>query len=267
VVGGATAEANGSGSLHRGRIIGALKAALEPLHFVDALQESGSAAWGRTDAWSDIDLNVFVEDGRQEETLRGVEGALQALAPIERTFTEEWPASSATAQRYYRLEGVSPFLIVDVAVIGRAAPDKMLEPELHGQGIVHFDKTGVTTVPPLDLTGFEEKRRARLVQLAGRTEMFHVFVDKEINRGNWIEAFDNYRAYVLGPLLELLRMQHRPLHHKFRARYVHYELPADVVARLQRLLFVRDGPDLVAKHREALDWFRATVTAVRERKG
>jgi hypothetical protein len=86
--------------------------------------------------------------------------------------------------------------------------------------------------------------------------MFHIFVEKEMNRGNLIEAIDNYRAYVCGPLLELLRMKHGPLHHTFRTRYVDRELPREAVRRYQALLFVRDADDLARKYREALAWLR-----------
>jgi hypothetical protein len=70
-------------------------------------------------------------------------------------------------------------------------------------------------------------------------------------------------VYVLGPLLEVLRMKHGPLHHRFRSRYVHYELPRDVVARLQSFFFVSDFEDLRVKYPEALRWFREVAEDLR----
>ena len=233
-----------------------MRVTLVPIPFVDAFFEGGAAAWGRIDAWSDIDLQVIVEDGRAGEAFLLIEAALSTISTIERTFVAAWPPSSGIEQKFYRLERAGPYLLVDLAVVERSAPDKFFEPEIHGRNLVYFDKTGVTSVPPLDRRAFEERRRARLARLVEQTEIFHVFVKKEANRKNWIEAIDNYRAYVLNPLIEVLRMKHGPLHHTFRTRYVHHELPPDVVHGVQRLLFVKDETDLMEKYDEAVRWFR-----------
>ncbi|TLZ58639.1 MAG: hypothetical protein E6K17_00230 [Methanobacteriota archaeon] len=41
--------------------------------------------------------------------------------------------------------------------------------------------------------------------------------------------------------------------------YVHYELPADVLRRIEKLAFVKDSNDLAAKNRQALAWFREAI--------
>lgn len=234
----------------------------EPLPFVQALVEGGAAAWRRIDAWSDIDLNVFVDEGTFEETFRAVEDALLTVGPIEHTVVAHGPSETGMQQRFYRLRGASPFLLVDLAVLDNTATEKYLQPEIHGEGVVYFDRTGVTKVPPLDRAQFDRKLRERLETLRGETEMFHVFVEKEMNRGNLIEAISYYRAYVVNSLLEVLRMKHGPLHHAFRTRYVHYELPRGVSERLQEFLFVRDQEDLRRKYRDALQWFRQTADEI-----
>jgi len=248
--------------LDRKQIVDVLRATLEPLPFVEALAEGGAAAWGRIDAWSDIDLNVFIEEGKFDETFHAVEDALRAVSPINHTFVAHWPSEAGMQQKYYRLERASPFLQVDLAVLSRSATERYLEPEIHGENVVYFDKTGVTKVPPLDRVEFDRKLRERLASLKDQTEMFHVFVEKEMNRGNWIEAWANYRAYVVGPLTEVLRMKYGPLHHAFRTRYVHYELPREVVERLEGLLYVRDADELRKKYAEGLRWFREVAAEV-----
>jgi len=238
-------------------IVEALRAVLEPLPYVDALVEGGAAAWGRLDAWSDIDLNVFTEDGKVGDVFPFIEGALRALSPIEHTFVAHGPSAAAgMQQKFYRLKHAGPFLLVDLAVLPRSEVEKFLEREIHGENVVYFDKVGVTKVPPLDRAAFDVRLRELLARLRDHTEMFHVFVQKEMNRGNWIEAIDNYRVYVIGPLIQLLRMKYNPVHHSFRTRYVHYEFPPEVIRRVQDLLFVRDADDLRAKYTEALRWVR-----------
>ncbi len=46
-------------------------------------------------------------------------------------------------------------------------------------------------------------------------------------------------------------MQYHPIHYDFGTRYVHYELPADVVQRLVDLHFVGDRCELPGKVKEA----------------
>jgi len=59
-------------------------------------------------------------------------------------------------------------------------------------------------------------------------------------------------------------MKHGPVHYDFRMRYVHRELPPEVLRRLERLAFVRDPDDLAAKYEEALAWFREAIGAIDE---
>lgn len=244
------------GDLTREAILDALDAALRPLPYVDAFWEGGAAAWGHIDPWSDIDLYAVVEDGKAEDALRAIETALEGLSRIHQVYPVPRSPAQGISQRFYRLEGVSPFLLIDLAVLDRGAPDKFVQPEVHGENAVRFDKTGVTKVPPIDEGAFRAAMRERLGRLRARTEMFHVFVEKEINRGNWIEADSMYRTIVLHALLEILRMKHGPRHYEFGVRYVHTELPPDVVRRFEHLAFVADPSDLGEKYREALTWFR-----------
>jgi len=240
----------------REEILDALTAALAPQRYVDAFWEGGAASWGRVDPWSDIDAYVLVEDEGVDDAFRTVEATLASLSPIDRTYTPSWPPASGIAQKFYRLERASVFLLLDLAVLKRSAPEKFLQPEVHGLPVVRFDKTGATRVPPIDGQAFASRRRERLVVLRDRFEMFGVFVDKELNRGNPLEALDAYRSFILGPLVEVLRMEHAPFHHGFGMRYVHYELPQDIVRRLEGLSFPRDLDDLRRTNREAGDWFR-----------
>lgn len=246
-------------SVTRDAILAALRSALEPLPSVLAFYEGGAVAWGRLDAWSDVDLYVVVEDAAVEETFRVVEEALSRVAKIERRFPVPHPPASGTAQVFYRLEGAGPHLLVDLAVLTRSAPEKYLEPEVHGKNVVYFDRAGVTEVPPLDRAAFDARMRERLERLRGRFDVFAPFVEKELHRRNWLEALDAYRVIVLGSLVEVLRMKHGPLHHGFGMHYVRYELPPEVVERLERLAFVGAPEELAAKNGEAARWFHETV--------
>ena len=71
-----------------------------------------------------------------------------------------------------------------------------------------------------------------------------------------------YHGYTLRPLLQALRILHDPTRHNFHTRYVHYDLPEEVVAGLRRLFFVADADDLVAKRDEAEKWFSEVMDEI-----
>jgi hypothetical protein len=55
-------------------------------------------------------------------------------------------------------------------------------------------------------------------------------------------------------------MKYHPLHYNFKTRYLHYELPPNVVRRLKGLMYVKDEKDLRKKHKVALRWFDRTMS-------
>ena len=67
----------------RDKIIETLTTTLQPLDFVLAFWQGGSAASGYTDEWSDIDIHVIVRDECVEETFAIVEKALKIISVIQ----------------------------------------------------------------------------------------------------------------------------------------------------------------------------------------
>lgn len=238
----------------REQVIGAMVRALEPLPYVHAFYEGGAIAHGRLDEWSDIDGYAVADDDRLEETMEAIRGALRSVSPIELEFVPEqhWPG---LMHRFFRLERASEFLAVDMAVIKLSSDTYFLEPEVHGESVFHFNKGGKVKVKPFDAASHATAMEARRAKLVERFRIFNCFVQKELNRGHWIEAVDLYQRVTLGSLLEMLRMRHNPVHYDFATRYVHDELPGDVVRRFERLSFVASPEDLRSKYRQATEWF------------
>lgn len=241
--------------LTREIITGALRAALEPHPAVHAMWEGGAVAFGRFDEWSDLDVQVDVDDARAPEILPLVERVLEALSPIEIRYELPQPTWHGHTQAFYRLRDAGPFLLLDLAVLNHSSAHKFLEPEVHGAARVHFDKSGVTRVPPIDRAQFAAVLRGRVESLRATFPLFQSLTLKELARGNTIEAAQFYAGYTVRPLLELLRIRHAPFHYNFHTRYVQYDLPRDIVARLEPLFFVHDAADLAAKRAEAQAWF------------
>jgi hypothetical protein len=243
----------------RDDIVKAVVAALEPLDYVYAVWEGGAVAFDRVDRWSDIDICVDAEDCQVGECFPAVERALAALGRIALKFEMKQTMSAGYVQAFYRLEGTDECMLVDFAVFKHSWPDKLLEPEIHGRARFHFNKGGAVTVPRLDRRKLAADLRAALENTRMRLETFGCFVPKEIGRKNYVEAVTLYQRLVLDSLVDLLRIRYKPVRFGFKTRYIHYDLPPEVVERLRALFFVRDQRDLEAKYAEARAWFESEL--------
>jgi hypothetical protein len=246
----------------REEIVSALAKALEPLDYVYAMWEGGAIGWDRLDEWSDIDLYVDAQDERIQEVFPVVERALESLSPIELKYEVVIAPQQGYAQAFYRLKGTSKFLLIDLAVFKHSSQSKFLEAEIHGKARFCFNKNDAVKCPSLDSQKLLATLTSRLDRIRQRFETFECFVQKEISRKNWIEALDLHRGLVLDSLVEVLRIKHKPVHHDFKTRYIHYDLPAEIVDRLRELYFVSDEKDLERKYRLAEQWFYETLREI-----
>ena len=248
----------------RDAVIKTLVDALRPLDYVHAFYESGAIAFSRLDEWSDVDLYLVVDDAKVDDAFVAVETALKSLSPIKQKFAIPqlpWPGVS---QAFYRLERASEYLLIDLAVIKLSGPERFLASEIHGKAVFYLNKSDRVKVPSVDKEELAKTLQQRLLRLKDRFAMFNIFVQKEINRGNFLEALVLYHSITLGSVVDVLRIKYSPFHHDFRTRYVQYELPKQIVEKLERLHFVRDWKDLLVKYREATDWFNEIVAESKE---
>lgn len=242
--------------IERNDILHKIHAVIQPLPYVHAMWEAGAAAFNRVDTWSDIDLQIDVEDEFADRILPIVESALRELSPLELVYRVQNPPFDLYAQVYYRLQETSPFLLLDLAVIRHSSPLKLLEPQMHGNAVVLLDRSGVVKDYPLDPDAWQKKLAARREELQISFPLFQTLTQKELRRGNYIEALAFYYSYTLRPLLELLRIQHAPYRYNFATRYVYYDLPREIVDRLEALYFIASPQELETKQRLAEVWFK-----------
>ncbi|HWI63244.1 MAG TPA: hypothetical protein VNT75_15505 [Symbiobacteriaceae bacterium] len=248
----------------RTRILETLISTLEPMTDVLAFWEAGSRATGRYDQYSDLDLQILVADGSVEPVRTALEAALLSLAPFEKRWEVPAPTFHGNWQCFYHLRGTDPLLLVDLCLIEQKAPNRFLEPEMHGIPTVFFDKIGAVRPEPTDAAAHAEKIRRRLPLLEEPMELFHAFVDKELLRGREVDAFAFYHGYVLSRLVEALRMRYAPWRYNFGPRYLQYDLPPAVYARVRSFYFLEGGEDLGRKKAEALQWLRETLAEVKQ---
>ncbi len=248
--------------LQREEITGALRNALLSEDAALALCEGGAAAFNRADEWSDIDLNCIVRDDGVQQAFNAVEKTLSQLSAIETVYVIPQPTWHGHAQKFYKLVDTSPFLLIDMTVVKQSAPNKFLEPEIHGNAVVHFDKAGIVdSVERPNRTDFAAMLWKRVEALRTTFPLFQCLTAKEVHRGNAVEALAFYHAFTLAPLVELLRIRHAPFHYNFRARYLYYDLPSDIVVRVEDLYFVSGIDDLAHKHERAGQWFHELLSS------
>ncbi len=248
------------------QIIQTIKDAVEPLEFVFGLFEGGAIAFGREDEYSDIDLHFIVDDDRSIEVLPIVEKALLGLAPIKDKFELPEPTWFGGHQTFFRLEGTPEWLMIDCAVMKNSAEDKFLQPEEHGNHIIHFDKTGIhDSLPSYDLANTHALIRDQLPGMAAQMTMFAHLPSKFVKRGKNIDALHFYRGLILTPLTKLLRMKYDPTRFGWSPRYLYDYLPEADVQKYERLNFVADAADLSSKIDEALAWFLELHSELKDR--
>ncbi|MGD8457156.1 MAG: hypothetical protein PVF83_12290 [Anaerolineales bacterium] len=240
----------------RDEVLSAMVAALEPLEDVHAMWEGGAAGFDRVDQWSDLDLQMLVADNRVEDIFERVDDVLRSLSEIELKYRLTEPTWHGHSQCFYRLKDASPFLMIDLAVMKENnEADRFMESRIHGVHRVIFDKKGLVKDKPVDVDEHLNKVKGRLDTLKTTFDLFWILTPKEIHRGNSIEAISFYMNFTLRPLVEVLRIKHCPLRFFYFTRYVHYDLPREVVDRLESLYFPKDIETLETYRQKAEDWF------------
>jgi predicted nucleotidyltransferase len=223
---------------YRRTVIEALIARLLPISAVRACFEGGSAATGRLDDFSDIDLYVVAPLSSADSAFEAVEAALAAHG-IEHSWRVEPPPFPDTAQRFYFLADAPRFFAVDCVVASESGIEPFLERERHGEPLVYFDRSSKIRARPVDRERLSDRRTHRWRQLQGAVPLYSMLVEKELARGRPLDALGFYQAMVRA-LLEVFGHVYRPERFDFGWRYVESELPEDARALLAHYAYVAD---------------------------
>lgn len=250
--------------LGRKQILEVITETLQPLDYVYGMWQCGSSAFKRVDQWSDIDIVVDADDDKVRDVFPIIDKALETLAPIEMSYECPQPMSQGAYQKVYKLEGISRFMVIELCVVKHGSSEKFLQREIHGEVLVHFDKENLTELKPFDEEKFYDQLNIRLENIEKLFNIYQFLIEKEINRNNQIEALAFYHNFTLNPLVEVLRMKYNPYRYNFKARYVYYDLPKEVVKKLEEFYFIKDIENLNLKHKEAIKWFNSTICELKK---
>ena len=232
-----------SAASYRRILIERLIAGLLPLEPVRACFEGGSAATGRLDDFSDVDLVIVAPLSASEALFDTIETALSSFTAITHRWPVEPPPFPDTAQRFYFLADAPPFFAVDCVVVTETAVPQFLERERHGDPLVYFDRGGTIRARPVDQPTLAARRARRWRQLQGAVPVYAMLVDKELARNRPLEAMGFYQT-LLRALLEVLGIEHRPDRFDFGWRYVESQMPEDARRLIAHFAFVGDPETL-----------------------
>ena len=243
----------------------ALREELEKVGSILAMWEAGSHAFERADEYSDLDIGLLVGEGTLADAWAAVDRALERVGGFDVRWENPVHIFKGMTQRVYRLRDASPWLHLDIGVFQEPVEDLYLQAPRHGRAEVMFDRTGRVTPPPWDAQNHLRQMREALHQEIMRWTIYFGFFRKELARGRAIDAFGFYIGLTLRPVLNVLGMLHRPDRWDYGFRYAREDLPAEVVARLERLCYVAEPAQLSQKLVEADALFNATVAELARR--
>lgn len=248
--------------LGRERIIGTMARALEEEPRVLAFWQGGSAAFGRSDEMSDLDLQLLVRDDFVGEAQILLERLLSSISRIEFKYILPQPTWHGYWQGFYRLKDTTPYLLLDVVIMKESDRELLSQPDIHGRPLIYFDRTGRVGKEMADLEQMKQAIVRRIDKARASSQMFHVFIDKEITRGRGLDALAMYQSLILSPLVDTLRIIHDPNRFNFGSRYLRECLPAREYTRVERLGFVGSIDELKGKKKEALRWLRHNLRSI-----
>lgn len=208
-----------------------------------AAWEGGSAATGRLDQYSDLDLYLVVEED-VEVVFSSLEDYLAKKFGIIRKFRIPEPAWHGLSQCFYVVDQVTPLVYMDVAVIKHAAPDKYMERDRHGDAIVWFDHAKIYDPTPSSKEDMISRGKALYAAATSADFLTMLEIEKGIKRGHFLDVFPPFYGFVQRQLVVMLNLKYRPERADFGLRYGRIDYGAEDVSLVEEAIKVSKLSDL-----------------------
>ena len=243
--------------MNRQQIIDTLKEALESNPVVHAAWLEGSISKNTADEYSDIDLVVDIESGKEKSVFDDIETSLRRLGNLDLSYTAPQP-DEGLHYKIFHIEGTSEHLLIDVNTQNHGREFSFIENSTLEKPFVLFDKSGVIKFKTLNP---DEQNLANQEQLREIEAAFYQRskVRKYIARGKYLEAIAYYQKQVLQPLVELLRIKYRPAEPGFWLIHITDQLPADIVEKVSDIFKTACLEELEAKLAKAEKLYFETI--------
>ncbi len=241
----------------RSHFIETLASLLNKREDVLALWQCGSAAFSRTDQFSDIDIEAVVTAGSIETVTRYIKSAINSITPIAQ---EARLVHEREVQYYWQLLRISRFAVVDLTLSEFRPGGYTIDTSIHSKPIVHFNRCEALRF----CEESAQQREERVQSVRAHAEAFGwlhpIWVEKHIKRGNRLQAYGEYQRSMIRPLIDLLRAKHCPQRSSWQTTYITFDLPPEVNARLERLMLVNILEEMHRNLPEVSEWRRELLT-------
>ncbi len=209
-----------------------------------AVWEGGSAATGRLDEYSDLDLSIVVEDDAIEKIFAAFDTWIEKTFGIIHKYRVPEPTWHGLSQCFYDVDKVTPFVYLDIDLIKRSLPHKMMETDRHGHGVLWFDRIGVYNPAPSPREEIKERGHRLFSSITQTDFLTMIEVEKGLARGHFIDVFPTYMAFVQRHLGVALNLKYRPEKADFGTRYGRVEYGKKDAALLENAMQARGIDEL-----------------------
>jgi predicted nucleotidyltransferase len=237
--------------MNREDIINKIRQTLEPLEFVYAMWLEGSDANGHLDEYSDIDINVDVEDEQVEQVFEIVEGL------FELDFYYDNSGDNKQKQKIYHVKGTGRYLMIDFNLQPHSS-NSSNSTFAFGDTIdvckVLFDKAVVIRYVQPDTSEYKADHQYWLKESGYRFSQIDR-VHKYVLRNQYPEAFIYYNKYVIEPIVFLLRMKYTPAKLGYYMVHISQHIPEYELVKLNRLLQVQNVESIGNNLEFAKAWY------------
>jgi len=233
--------------------------------WMHAIWEGGSAATGYLDDLSDLDLGLVVDDDRIEETFALFEKMLEKNYTITKRFRIPEPSWHGHSQCYYFIEKCPAHFYVDLLIEKLSSGNRLIEPDRHGKSLIWLNKNKVLKPEPTPEDEMFQRNKSFFAMQAAAYPISETETEKQLLRGNEIDAMLEYQGFIQRRLAALLNLKYRPAKYDFGIRYGDREYPKAVAERVGRLLYAGGIEDLRPRFEEASAWARELMGELRKK--
>lgn len=225
------------------RIVDELKELSEQNVAIHAMWIAGSVAEGYDDELSDIDLWLDIDDGQNEAVYKSIESFLQSKGELDVNFREDM--RPPFTHKVYHLAHMNPYHFIEVTLHSHSHHYEFVEGVRKVK--VLFDKDSVVKFKPLDAVSHAQMLRDRKQFLTEKMELGELSVQKEITRGQLMDALHNYQFWLVEPAIELARIKYAPLKISYGLKHGSRDLPKDIVSVIESLYTISSLENLQDK--------------------
>ena len=124
-----------------------------------------------------------------------------------------------------------------------------------------FDKAAVIKFKKVDKSKLNKELESRIHHLKNIFQQ-DIRVITKIKRNDFLEATAYYHKWILGPLVELLRVKYAPYKRDYYLKHVSRDLPKTIVKKLEHLYRITSLNDMARKIRIAQKLFNETLQSI-----